>query len=179
MPGKKYSKKELLISALVCTASIFLHLFLNGDKIRSAVYFLLLLISLAVLIKERLQTRRIFMAVVLANIGISLLFLLAPWQLCGHDIWKSFCGNEEIGSLTAKLNGEGHADGFERQDVKGQSRGESLAAGYYGTTEYFSILNKNTFRFWDELMISPGICAEPHHLEGLDGRAPLEALPSV
>lgn len=176
---KKYSKKELLISALVCTASIFLHLFLNGDKIRSAVYFLLLLISLAVLIKERLQTRRIFMAVVLANIGISLMFLLAPWQLCGHDIWKSFCGKEEIGDLTAKLNGEDYADGFERQDVKGQSRGESLAAGYYGTTEYFSILNKNTFRFWDELMISPGICAEPHHLEGLDGRAPLEALLSV
>lgn len=171
-------RRHMIFAAFFALLSVVCHLLVNGDKLRSAAYLMVILICTAALMKFKLREGHL-LALLFGCIWLNLFFLVAPWQLCGHDIWQSFCDQKEIGALSAKMDGEGQAEDFERIDVKALSRGDSLVAGCKGTTEYFSILNENTFLFWKELLISPGICAEPHHLEGLDGRAPLEALLSV
>lgn len=170
--------RHVIFAALLALLSVTCHLLVNGDKLRSAAYLLAILICAAALMKFKLREGHL-LALLSGCIWLNLFFLAGPWQLCGHDIWQSFCDKKEIEALSAKMFGENQGEGFERIDVRALSRADSLVAGYKGTTEYFSILNENTFLFWEELLISPGICAEPHHLEGLDGRAPLEALLSV
>ncbi len=171
-------RKHIIAGTLVAICSAGIHLFLNGDRIRSAAYLLEILICTVALIKYKLREKHLLL-ILLGSVGMNLFFLIAPWQFCGHDIWKSYCDKKDIDSLTAKMESDERNADFERIDIKNASRAESLVAGYKGTTEYFSILNQNTFCFWRDLLISPGICAEPHHLEGLDGRLPLEALLSV
>lgn len=68
---------------------------------------------------------------------------------------------------------------FERREVYATSLGASLIKPYYGTTEYLSTLNGNTYDFFKELYISPGIGGATWVLKGLDGRKELEALLSV
>jgi len=68
---------------------------------------------------------------------------------------------------------------FERKEFQATSLGAALIKPIYGTTEYLSTLNANTYRFFDELYISPGIGGATWVLTGLDGRTELEALLSV
>lgn len=73
-------------------------------------------------------------------------------------------------------NGE---EEFERKEFYDTSLGASLMKPIYGTTEYLSTLNANTYYFFDEMRISPGIGGATWVLTGLDGRTELEALLSV
>lgn len=171
-------RKHVVGAILFALLSVGYHLVLNMDKIRSVAYFIIILACGGALIKFRLKERQLMVGI-FACVFVNIFFLVAPWQLCGHDIWKSYCDKKDIESLTARIEMDDNKTEFERIDIKSASRADSLAAGYMGTTEYFSILNENTYRFWEQLLISPGICAEPHHLEGLDGRKTLEALLGV
>lgn len=69
---------------------------------------------------------------------------------------------------------------FERIDVyDGISLGTSLVKGYYGTTEYFSILNNNISEFYQELAISPGLRSASWIIKGIDGREEIMSMLSV
>lgn len=68
---------------------------------------------------------------------------------------------------------------FFRRDIYATSLGASLIKNYYGTAEYLSTLNGNTYQFFRNLAISPGIDGATWVLKGLDNRKELEALLSV
>ena len=70
-------------------------------------------------------------------------------------------------------------NGFYRLDVYDASLCSSLVLDYNGTAQYFSIANDNTYQFFREMSISPGIRSASHILKGLDGREVLEAVLSV
>lgn len=171
-------RRYIIIAALAALFSVSVHFVLNMDKIRCAAYFLAILGCTAVLIKCRLKEKHLLI-LLFGCVSINIFFLVAPWQVCGHDIWKRYCDKESVSDLNARMESVDADADFGRIEMKAVSRADSLVADYMGTTEYFSILNENIYAFWEQLLISPGICAEPHHLEGLDGRAPLEALLGV
>lgn len=166
------------IATALAVLSIGYHFVLNGDKIRSFAYLLLALTIGYIMVKNKRNIRWIT-SLIFVSVFANVFFLVAPWQICGHDIWQNFCDTAKVQQLADRMSQKDPEDEFYRLDKKPVSRADSIVAGYNGTTEYFSILNKNTFEFWKKLMISPGICAEPHHLEGLDGRKTLEALMCV
>lgn len=71
-------------------------------------------------------------------------------------------------------------NGFERLDVyDGISLSTSLIKDYYGTSEYFSILNNNVSEFYQELAISPGLRTASWILKGIDGREEVMSILSV
>lgn len=180
----KISGKVILAACGIVLVSILLHLYFNGDKIRSAAYMVQIIAIGKFMICRYYSSRnkeKICFGFLYGGLLINILFLLAPWQVCGHDFWNQFCTQEEIRELTDKRNSTYEISQWERKDtdVLATSEAESIVAGYMGTAEYYSILNENTFRFWNELAVSPGIVTAPHRLRGLDGRLPLESLLSV
>ena len=68
---------------------------------------------------------------------------------------------------------------FYRMDIMSSSRGEAMILDYYGTAEYFSMINKNIYDFYNGMMVSPGMGASTWVLKNLDGRIILDSLLSV
>ncbi|MBQ6886182.1 MAG: YfhO family protein [Lachnospiraceae bacterium] len=68
---------------------------------------------------------------------------------------------------------------FGRMDIDGNSLNESLYAGYYGTSEYLSILNSNVVEFYEQYGIVSEMNGMTHTLTGLESRGNLEDLLSV
>lgn len=179
---EKYVKGELSNKLILCAfipagLSVLLHLVLHGDKIRCAVYLMMIVVCGAVLVRCKLKEKHILWMISGCSL-VMILFLIAPWQVCGYEIWNMGSEQEDVAALTEQYS-LAQQDTFVRRDVRGASVAESIVAGYMGVEEYFSILNGNIFDFWKQLMISPGICMEPHRLEGLNARKPLESLLSV
>ncbi len=68
---------------------------------------------------------------------------------------------------------------FARMDINGNAENEALYMGHYGVQEYFSMINGNVHDFYSNLLITKGLNAEKHHLEGLDSRSGVEDLLAV
>ena len=73
----------------------------------------------------------------------------------------------------------GNKEEFERLDIYDLSINASLIGNYYGTSEYFSIINKYVSEFYQNICISPGVRDALNILRGLDGRQEIISLLSV
>ena len=179
---EKYIQAELSNKLIICAfmpagLSVILHLILYGDRIRCAAYLMTIIVCGVFLISFRLKEKQILLMITGCSL-VMLFFFVAPWQVCGYEIWNLGSDQTDVAALADQYSLETQ-DAFVRKDVRGNSAAESIVAGYMGVEEYFSILNGNVFDFWKQFMISPGICGEPHRLEGLNARKPLESLLSV
>ena len=99
---------------------------------------------------------------------------------CGYS--ANFCANgvyDEICDGIKDINIEHENEQFQRADIYDSSINASLIGNYYGTSEYFSMVNKYIPEFYEELVISPGIRDALHILRGLDGRQEILSLLSV
>lgn len=99
---------------------------------------------------------------------------------CGYS--ANFCANgvyDEICDGIKDINIEHENEQFQREDIYDSSINASLIGNYYGTSEYFSMVNKYIPEFYEELVISPGIRDALHILRGLDGRQEILSLLSV
>lgn len=122
----------------------------------------------------------VFSALMTAATG---LFALGPKVLGGSGYSAGFKANgiyrEVEQSISEISSGEEQTQTFERWDVYDSSLGASLMLDYFGTTEYFSVINSYVSEFYREMDISPGYRAASHILRGLDSRRELETLLSV
>lgn len=85
--------------------------------------------------------------------------------------------NELQASNAQLYNTDG--ENFARMDINGNAENEALYMGYHGVQEYFSMINGNIHDFYSYFLITKGLNAEKHHLEGLDSRSGIEDLLAV
>lgn len=108
------------------------------------------------------------------------LFTFGPKKLggCGYSAnFKEWGTYTEILESSREIVETGSE--FERWDIYDSSLAASLVADYYGTSEYFSMLNSNTSDFYQKMYISPGIKVASFILRGLDSRQEIMSLLSV
>lgn len=134
-----------------------------------------------VLFFTNIKAENLLIIVTCINILLSGFMLNAPVRFGGGGYSGGFSQHGELydainRSQAAELE---NGSDFGRIDVHDTSRGASLVLNYNGTSEYFSIINKNISEFFMEMAISPGIMSAANALEGLDSRTVLEALLSV
>lgn len=167
------SNRYIMISAIVAEGSIIFHFLLNGDKIRSAVYALFCLFIAWRMNAKRLSARSLFLLLT-SGVCLNIVFLFGSWRICGYDLSTVFCTHAEVQNITELAGYKNPNVEWERKDTGGVAN-SNLLTGEFEAKEYLSVLNKCTYDIWKDLLISPGITAV-HHLEGVDGRLPIESL---
>jgi uncharacterized membrane protein YfhO len=192
-----------LIAFLSLTANIITSEWTLGTALRTAVYSFLIYIVPYLLKPQRKREQRILIYVSV-TVTVSGLFLLGPRVLGGSGFSAEFKGYGEtamemeasisiindgtVNNSTVidnhTINNTGNMitdtnNSFARWDTYSSSRGTSLVMDYYGTTEYFSVMNRYVIDFFNSLLISPGINGGSFDTLGLDGRIELESLLSV
>lgn len=133
------------------------------------------------IVKGRFNCERCFIFIVLLNLFLNIFMIYGPVKLGGSGLRAGFKTFEIIDKELAD-NPAVHindSDSFYRVDVMSSTRGESMILDYYGTAEYFSMINKNIYDFYDEMMISPGKGIFSWVLKNLDGRMILNSLLSA
>lgn len=177
------SKRMRYVFWLVAGISITMHVIFNdknsGMLIRIAV-FGVCCICLPYLWNYRKKREWVLLAFCTMLAALMGLFSYGPKILGGSGYSAGFKENgvyAEIKRSAEKINDEQYK--FKRYDVYDSSLGSSLVMDYFGTTEYFSVLNAYVSEFYQNINISPGVRAASHILRGLDGRKELEALLSV
>lgn len=163
---------------------ILLHLAVNekgvGLFIRTAVFAFFLAV-IPVVWNNRKKREKCLLAFTTITVLANCLFVYGPTVLGGSGYSAAFRERgetySEIMNVTNALKHE--EDGFERWDVYGASMDGALTADYFGTSAYFSVLNRNVSEFYQSLYISPGILSSAFSLRGLDSRQELESFLSV
>ncbi|MBD5464205.1 MAG: YfhO family protein [Lachnospiraceae bacterium] len=178
------SKKEKILFYL-CTCVLIILYLTDGDyyagKSLSALIYGGIGILLPVAWNQRKKYSRLILPFAVCLIILNGLLVFCPRELGGSGYVFGFKGrgtvkkeiDRQVDSIE-EVKGE-----FERRDMYAVSLGASLMKNFYGTTEYFSTLNGNTFEFYRNLCISPGTFGATWVLKGLDGRVELDALLSV
>lgn len=131
-------------------------------------------------IPKRAEGKVIF-AFAVFNVCLNGLVIYGPVVLGGNGFSGGFRDGKVVyEEVTDSIADTGRKEnGFYRLDVYDASLCSSLVLDYNGTAQYFSIANDNTYQFFREMSISPGIRSASHILKGLDGREVLEAVLSV
>ncbi|WP_455615420.1 YfhO family protein [Eisenbergiella sp.] len=169
---------------------IVFHIYNISTLIRGFLYVIIFLCTFVavylwsqkkVICGGRVSTEGIVIATVCFNVIMSGFILNAPVIIGGSGYSGGFSRHGEI--YTAINNSQAaslkNSNEFGRNDVHDTSRGASMVLNYNGTSEYFSIINKNISEFFMEMAISSGIMSAANALEGLDSRIVLEGLLSV
>ena len=185
--GVKFSRKILLFSAGIIAGLLMIHLLFSEKHaalvLREVAYIGIAVIILFLLenkIKKFQGYRGIFTAAVL-SVCINGIFINGPVVLGGDGYSAGFESNKNIyGKIEASIaDGKQGEDGFYRIDAYDASLGGALVLDFCSATQYFSITNDNTYQFYKQMSISPGIRSALHILKGLDSRAVLESILSV
>ena len=185
--GVKFSRKILLFSAGIIAGLLMIHLLFSEKNaalvLREVAYIGIAVIILFLLenkIKKFQGYRGIFTAAVL-SVCINGIFINGPVVLGGDGYSAGFESNKNIyGKIEASIaDGKQGEDGFYRIDAYDASLGGALVLDFCSATQYFSITNDNTYQFYKQMSISPGIRSALHILKGLDSRAVLESILSV
>lgn len=182
--GKDIPKRQLVLFFLVGTAAVLYNFALNekneGIFLRTGV-FLIFVYMLPFVWKKDSHREKWILLYVVMTITVNGLLLFGPKILGGSGYSAGFKENnetwKEISDSTRGIEGKGLQ--FERYDIYDSSLAASLVMDYYGTTEYFSMLNSKVSEFYRELFISPGVRSATWILKGLDGRSELQSLLSV
>ena len=185
--GKEFSKKTLILSIGAISGLLILHLFLAEKNIalilRIIAYVGITLMTVILLtnkIKKVKGYNGILVAAVL-SVCINGVFLNGPVALGGDGYSAGFENNKELFEKIEKsiANGKQEEEGFYRIDVHDASLAGALALNFHSATQYFSITNNNTYQFYKQMSVSPGIRAALHVLKGFDSRIVLESMLSV
>lgn len=182
--GKDIPKRQLVLFFLVGTATVLYNFALNekneGIFLRTGV-FLIFIYMLPFVWKKNSHREKWILLYAIMTITVNGLLLFGPKILGGSGYSAGFKENnetwKEISDSTRGIEGKGVQ--FERYDIYDSSLAASLVMDYYGTTEYFSMLNSKVSEFYRELFISPGVRSATWILKGLDGRSELQSLLSV
>lgn len=150
---------------LAC-GSIVLHYLEYGAKIRSFAYILLVM-GIVLLCWKRVYSQTIWMYVILASVGINVIFMFSSWRISGFNLSEKFVDISQIQQLEAK-----------EQEYQGELERENIYKNGYevmlnqknGTAEYLSMLNGNVFDFYSEMYLSTGIYGSRHDLRCPDNR---------
>lgn len=178
------NRKEKNIFWILTTVSIVLNFMIN-DKTLGAICRNIVLLSIVVILpfawNARSKRNKILLVFSFILVIINGLLVFGPTKLGGSGYSAGFKKKgesyEQIVASVEKIPEE--KDGFARVDVYESSLASSLVMSYFGTTEYFSMINSYVSDFYRELYISPGVRSATWILKGLDGRQELESLLAV
>lgn len=190
-----FSRKKTAAFWISGSLLIFINLLASGlnwgTVIRTAA-FLFFIFTLPFVWNRKKMREKWLLTYVTGTVLISGLFLFGPRALGGSGFSAEFKAygqaQAQIEESAAGLMSNPAATAneitvqnlpFERWDIYASSRGAALAANYFGTTEYFSIINAQVIEFYRNLAISPGNPGKSFDTLGLDSRIELEALLSV
>lgn len=177
-------KSEIIIFEIITFLSIFLHA-LRGEK-TLGLAIQIVLFSLQALLMPYIwnyveKREKIILGCVVLLVTMNGLLVFGPKALGGSGYSAAFkAKGSSYGEICESMEKvETQDTEFQRLDIYASSLGSSLVMDYYGTTEYFSILNSYVSEFYREMAISPGVRSATWILKGLDGRYELEALLSA
>lgn len=157
-----------------------LHFYVYRDKIRTFFYCVLAAVSLYLIKRGTKDLVKSLTWLCIVNLTVNTIFVVAPYQICGQQMWKSFRTAADVREATGKMvEADVKPSEWYRVDLQGDPLAESLIQGYQGCDTYYSLLNGSTWAFYDAMMISQGICGAAHKLVGLDGSLTMESLLSV
>lgn len=162
--------------------SMCMHFYIERDKIRTCCYTGIAFLGFCFLRTNKVARVRALTMLCAGNLLINIIFLTAPYQICGQDMWRSFHSLAEVEEITPETDlcmSESAEGEWYRIDCKGRTRGENIIQNYKGCGAYFSAMNKNIWFFYDTMQISPAIGGAVHILTGLDERIVLQSLLSV
>ena len=157
-------KSAIVIGCILGTALIGLHFMVYTDRIRTFFYLLSVIGTAYVFWKQK---KNFYVWCLNFCIFINIFFVSAPWQICGQDLYKNFVDVNDIDRLFTEKTEQ---TGGLRTDTGGITPNDSLVRGYYGTSEFLSVLNRNVYDFYEKFAISTGFQNSRHNLEGLDDR---------
>lgn len=184
--GIRLGKKQILISFTISFGSVLAHCFLHelnkGLFIRIALYSIIFLTTYVILYKASARKKeRCLLIILLLNILLNGFMMNAPVIIGGGGYSAGFSKHGELYDEIANSQAKDYkvAGSLGRLDIHDSSRGSAMVLDYNGTSEYFSIINKNISEFFLEMAVSPGIISAANALEGLDSRGVLESLLSV
>lgn len=160
--------------------SMSLHFYVYGDKIRTFFYCVLAAALLYLIKRGTKDLVKSLAWLCIVNLTINTIFVVAPYQICGQQMWKSFRTAADVRKATGKMvEADVKPPEWYRVDLQGDPLAESLIQGYQGCDTYYSLLNGSIWNFYDAMMISQGIWGATHILVGLDGSLAMESLLSV
>lgn len=160
--------------------SMTLHFYLYGDKIRTFFYSIISLAFLYIIKRATVDKVHALTWLCIVNLVVNTVFVVAPYQICGQQMWKSFRSASDVREIAGKMVEAGTEQSeWYRVDLRGDPLSESIIQGYKGCENYYSLMNESIWSVYDAMMISPGIFGATHHLSGLDGCLALESLLSV
>lgn len=169
-----------IIGSTLFAASMILHFYVYRDKIRTFFYCVLAAVFLYLIKRGTKDLVQSLTWLCIVNLTINTIFVVAPYQICGQQMWKSFRTAADVREATGKMvEADTKSSEWYRVDLRGDPVDESLIQGYQGCDTYYSLLNGSIWAFYDEMMISTGICGAVSLLRGLDGCLTLESLLSV
>lgn len=185
--GEGFSKKTLILSIGAISGLLILHLFLTEKNIalilRIVAYAGITLMTVILLTNKikKVKGYNGILAAATLSVCINGIFLNGPVALGGDGYSAGFENNKELFEKIEKsiANGKQDEEGFYRIDAYDASLAGSLVMDFNSATQYFSITNDNTYQFYKQMSISPGIRSALHILKGLDSREVLEAILSV
>lgn len=183
-------RNELLIYLGIICLSLYTHVIYNNISFSSGLrIFIFSLISILPAVYfcirrnvlNSLKIERFIITYSIICVLVNIVMIYGPTRIGGSGFRAGFKTYAEVEESfeTSKAIGLQSNNEFYRLDVQDSSYASSLIIGYYGTSEYYSIINGNVFNFFNEMKISPGIRGSSWTLKGLDSRVILENLLSV
>lgn len=156
----------------------------NGSMIRGIIYLILsifFIFCMINIVKGKIRTIKFILLFIMVNLLLNIFMIFGPVKLGGSGFRAGFKSFNEIDKELANnpVIGLNDKSQFYRVDVINSTRGEAMLLDYYGTAEYFSMINKNIYEFYDGMMISPGKGVSSWALKNLDGRMILDSLLTV
>ena len=181
---KFFSRKAKVMFWAIAFLSLIVNLIYSdkgiGDMLRTLFFVATICLLPFIWNREKDREKWLFSYVVII-VAASGLFVFGPKILGGSGFSAGFKPHgaalaemQESVSLIKKSGNE-----FERLDIYSSSLNTSLVMDYYGTAEYFSMLNRYVSKFYYDLSISPVIHAAAYNLQGLDSRIELASLLGV
>lgn len=174
-------KKQGIIYLGIVIVTLILHMVCNensiGMFIRVMAFMMMALLLVWVWNTKKPRYMLMYVSSLIMLMG---LFTFGPVLLGGCGYSANFCTvgvYREIADSSIECVSTDEA--FERWDIYDSSLNASLIGNYYGTSEYFSTINKYVSEFYQELSVSPGIRDASFILRGLDGRQEIMSLLSV
>lgn len=173
--------KQIWISGSILFAiSLTLHFCYYGDKIRTFFYMVSAIAFLYMIRRGAGNMVRAISLLTMVTLIGNTFFIVAPYQVCGQQMWKSFCSVSDVREATDKMTETGkEPSAWYRVDMRADPLAESILQGYKGCENYYSLMNGAIWTVYDSMMISSGIYGATHHLSGMDGSLVLESLLSV
>lgn len=185
----KEIRKSTAIGSIIIVAVTMAVQFWGSNRngvliLRNCGYFVFFCIFLIYIYSEQRRKNlkgHILFAFAALNVCLNGLVIYGPVVLGGNGFSGGFRSNGEVyEEVTDSIANVNRSEGdFYRIDAYDASLCSSLVLDYNGTAQYFSIANDNTYQFFRQMSISPGIRSASHILKGLDSREVLEAVLSV